>query len=117
MSAYCFYYSGTEVYISSQNDFMNATSNNIYGYASVWVNDELEVGGHRLAECKPSSSPGNTCSTSQAGTFTYEANGKLTYVMICLECHYWLLYCDFDAYNFCISGNYKSGYVDCPSCN
>lgn len=114
--AYCFYYSSSKIAFDYTTVFLNATSNNVFLHATLWVNSELKVGGHKLADCEPHDGDDNTCCTSDE-MYSYENNdGTSMYVLLCLECHYWLDDCDVDKYQACLDQEAQQGYVTCPEC-
>ena len=116
-SAYCFYYSSTSVSISNYDTYINATSNNLYGYVTVYTNSQpaVTVTAVNRAICTPNQNSRNTCSTENISFSYTETTSKAQYVLVCLECHYWLGQCIFDSFFVNMNSPFEQGYVDCPT--
>ena len=114
-SAYCFYYSSNSINIDNTNTFISATSNNLYGYASVYITSSLKisVSADLLAQCIPNQNSQNTCSTGDLEYSFAQNSGSSKFVLLCLECHYWLGECIFDDYSVTMTESFSEGYVDC----
>mmetsp|Transcript_18489 Transcript_18489/g.23429 ORF Transcript_18489/g.23429 Transcript_18489/m.23429 type:complete len:152 (-) Transcript_18489:56-511(-) len=115
--AYCYYYSSNSLTFDYTEVYLNATSNNIYSHVTVWVNSELAAAGQKLADCEPMDpTSGNTCNTQDAQYSYQNTDGSTMYVLLCLECHFWIDDCDFDSHNGCMNAAYQEGIVSCPDC-
>ena len=116
-SAYCFYYSSSNININNFNTYINATSNNLYGYASVYVSSSLKLNAaaNQLAICNPNKNTKNSCSTEDY-TFNLSQSGTTQFVLVCLECHYYLGDCIFDDYYVEMTDTITEGDVDCTLC-
>jgi len=118
-SAYCYYYDSSSVSVSNMNTWINGTSNNLYGYISVYASpsDSLGLTSTTLAICSPNQGNHNECST-QSIQFTYSNSVETTYIFVCMECHYWFGPCIFDEYNVALTNSApQEGYVDCSFCH
>ena len=116
-SAYCYYYFSNNPSFNNINTFMNATSNNIYGYASVWTSPTQNITSDsvQLGSCKPKDGADSTCSTTTGNTFNYISYDP-QYILVCLECHYYLGNCIFEAFNGATTELTDNSYVSCSSC-
>ena len=117
-SAYCYYYSSDSISVSNSNTWINGTSNNLYGYLSVYASNsnKLGVSSTNLAICTPNQGNHNICSTEDI-SFNYAESVQTEYIQVCMECHYWFGPCIFDTYFVTMAAEAQSGYVDCSFCN
>ena len=90
-SAYCYYYQTSHANITNLNTFMNATSDNLYAYASIYASGSagIDSTSTQLGYCRPNQYVENTCSTIDDNSFTY-ISYETQYILVCIECHYWL---------------------------
>jgi hypothetical protein len=118
-SAYCFYYKSASFAITNTNTFLNATSDNLYGYASVYLNTYLKIDNNAnlLGQCEPHKYAHDTCSTYDTSSFYYNSQGTNTYIMLCLQCNYWLGGCNFDYYFAEMTSSFVAGIVSCSICH
>mmetsp|Transcript_114872 Transcript_114872/g.171741 ORF Transcript_114872/g.171741 Transcript_114872/m.171741 type:complete len:150 (-) Transcript_114872:24-473(-) len=117
-SAYCYYYSSKSISASNSNTWINGTSNNLYGYLSVYNSNsaKLSLTSTNLAICTPNQGNHNDCTTEDI-SWTYSETVKQEYILVCMECHYWFGPCIFDSYYVQMSQSAEGGYVDCSFCN
>jgi hypothetical protein len=117
-SAYCFYYHSSSISISNTNTFVNATSDNFYAYAAVYLSPTLYIDDDTdvLAECEPNHYSRDSCSTA-SDSFYEVIQGKSMYVMACLTCNYWFGGCNFDSFYTQMVQSFTAGYVTCDNCS
>lgn len=117
-SAYCYYYQTSNAYITNTDTYMNATSDNLYAYATVYASTDLGITSSSvlLSKCTPHSSVNDTCGTNTDSTFTY-ISYDTQYILVCLECHYWLGDCIIDNYTAYLTISPSYGYVSCSTCH
>jgi hypothetical protein len=118
-AAYCFYYSTGDLDVSNTNTWLNATSNNLFAYAGIFLSPTLSLTPStiQLAVCCPNDHTGDTCDTTSANSFSYQNSGATQYVLACLECNYWLGDCIFDLFNLNLGQQFEQGYVQCSFCH
>merc|ERR1712137_207777 len=116
-SAWCAYYSASDLMVSSSNTFLRAESDNWYAHASIYISSYLSIDSRatQVFTCEPNDFSGNSCS-SNSGYFSYQYS-SFKYVMICLECHFWLDSCQFDYFDICTAQIPSYGYIPCDTCN
>merc|ERR1712232_690852 len=117
-SAYCFYYTSKDISVTNSNTWINGTSNNLYGYLSVYssTTGSIDIRATNLAICTPNQGNENQCSTENI-SFQYSQTVRTETILVCMECHYWLGPCIFGTYYAELAQRFSEGYVDCLTCN
>ena len=117
-SAYCAYYKTSNVDVSSSNTAIYAESDNWYAHASIYISSYKSIDSRatKVFSCEPEEYSGDYCS-SKSANFNYMMMGSYKYVMVCLECHYWLGGCNFDYYDICTAESASFAYIPCDICS